>query len=552
MKRSRSKRGCAVLVVISLVTVLFIGNVPAVNAGETIKELIKLKRYDEVVSEGGKFAVSPLITALKSNDWKVREEIADTLGKIGAPAVKQLILSIDDSRNYYRWDTTIALGKVGAPAVKPLIAVLKFKNNKVRKYTAIALGRIGDVRAIEPLSKLLKMKYNPVRRWSAWSLGKIGDKSAIDPLTSALKDEDVIVRRNATLALGEINDPMVVETLVMGLGDEAVEVRAASAYAIGMLADEVAVMPLIASFKDDQFIVRANAERALGKIGKPAVDFLIESIKDDASDVRKHSAGALGRIGDARAIEPLSKLSADNNGKVRRSAAIALGDFKDEKAAKILIKLLDDSDLRVRNSAFNALIRTGTPAISSLIDIAYKGDKQQEAIEILGAIGDPRALKVLIESVNDEKPNVKMAAVKGLGRLKDKQILGAALPFLDDSDEFARYFAAEALINSGWEPKSGDDKLDYFVAAQSWPDVIELKGEAVGRLTNMLDSKSVSFKKGAIATLGDIGDDDAVDSLIPLVEKDKIGETVLEALKKITKEDFGQDKGKWKSWRKKQ
>jgi len=64
-------------------------------------------------------------------------------------------------------------------AVPALASALKNENWGVRQDAAIALGRIADGRALEPLLTALKDRDWQVRQQSARALGKIGDAREI-------------------------------------------------------------------------------------------------------------------------------------------------------------------------------------------------------------------------------------------------------------------------------------------------------------------------------------------------------------------------------------
>ena len=88
--------------------------------------------------------------------------------------------------------------------ISPLISALKDEDWRIRWGAAYALGEIKDPRAVEPLIQALKDDDSNVREKAAWALGWIGDKRAVEPLIQALKDEDSNVRLRAACALREI------------------------------------------------------------------------------------------------------------------------------------------------------------------------------------------------------------------------------------------------------------------------------------------------------------------------------------------------------------
>jgi HEAT repeat protein len=86
-------------------------------------------------------------------------------------------------------------------------------------------------------------------------------------------------------------------------------------------------------FREGDLMRRTGAMEALWMIGQPATTPLIMVLKDNQSDVRKRAALLLGEIGDAKAIDHLTTLLADDNVAVRREAFEALEMIKKRGAA---------------------------------------------------------------------------------------------------------------------------------------------------------------------------------------------------------------------------
>jgi len=146
-------------------------------------------------------AVMPLVKALQSKDWSVRERAAVALGKVrDARATDALIQAINDEDPRVQWAAAYALGELrDARAVEPLIDALQYCVIPLEIVTA--LGKIADARAVEPLITVLKDVNSNVREGAAIALGRIGDARAIEPLEQALTDDNAFVRETATLAL---------------------------------------------------------------------------------------------------------------------------------------------------------------------------------------------------------------------------------------------------------------------------------------------------------------------------------------------------------------
>ena len=150
-------------------------------------------------------------------------------------------------------------------------------------------------------------------------------------------------------------------------------------------------------------IARAAATEALGKIGE-AVDPLIQALKDENVYIRRGAAEALGKIGDARAVEPLIR--------AWNTASLTYGVDKDEALSR---------------HAAEALVKIGGPAVEPLIQHLKKQkefknwDTRRGAAEILGKIGDARAVEPLTKALKDPNEYVQTSAKWALDKIKAKK-----------------------------------------------------------------------------------------------------------------------------------
>ena len=218
-----------------------------------------------------------------------------------------------------------ALAFIGKPAVESLITVLKVEDWRVRDNAAWALGIISDPRTVEPLIAALRDQDWHVRREAAWGLGLKKDQRGVEPLMIALRDEQWEVRGRAAWALGLQGDRRSVEPLMTALKDERWEVREQAAWALGLRGDERAVAPLSECLRDKQWQVRKEAAWALGLKGdERAIEPLLLALKDEHWEVRAQAAWALALKGDHRAVEALKAALKDRAEEVREKAAWAL------------------------------------------------------------------------------------------------------------------------------------------------------------------------------------------------------------------------------------
>ena len=198
--------------------------------------------------------------------------------------------------------------------------------------------------------------------------------------------------------------------------------------------------------------VRYNAARVLGEMGDVnAVEPLINVLKNDKNgSVRLYAARALGELGDCQATLPLiESLREDRNVDVRVRAARALGRLGGEEVVEPLVTALNDENPQVCITATDALIEIGDSATDALIESLHneKINVRCDITRALGEIGNKKAVPYIIEMLKDEWVNVRIYAVTSLGKLSDKSSVPALIEVMQNKSEndLVRAGAAAAL-----------------------------------------------------------------------------------------------------------
>jgi len=196
---------------------------------------------------------------------------------------------------------------------------------------------------------------------------------------------------------------------------------------------------LIQALRYNDFEVQTSAAQALGTLGTEGINELILALRDRDRDVRLGIIEALSVIRDQLAVPPLIELLNDKSSEVRWETAIALGEIGGPDAPSPLKNALRDPDKYVRYGAASALSRIGwnpvsdeerafyfvgmqewqavkdcgPAAISALSLVLHDQDSSVriQAIEILGSIGDKKAIPALIQSLRDENADVRWKTV---------------------------------------------------------------------------------------------------------------------------------------------
>ena len=428
------------------------------------------------IPEDASKTVQRLLRELYSGEPTVRRSAARKLGEIGrraAVAVPFLVSMLDDDPDVVFDDegelsdqvgdrVAETLGAIGKPAIDALVPLLKHENPTLRRRSVSALGGMECPERLEHLFAALTDKDEDVRAEAMWGLYGAPLDAVYDHIIAGLKDEAVRVRFGATSILRYHPDSRAVGPLLAVLKDENEDqqVRINAIQALGAVGDKRAVGPLMESCKAPQSDVRAVSAEALGRLREArAVDLLISMLDDESDAVCYYAASALGEIGDPKAIRPLlengrastydalNKLSKktvkpfrealkSKNSLARKLAATFVGIEGSSDDALLLLPLLHDEDVQVRMGAVRALGRLRNPrAVRPLVEVLEDPQPglRMVAAEALNAFGDEQALEPLLRAAKDENLLVRMAAVSSLPAIDDPRVADAIIDALLDT-----------------------------------------------------------------------------------------------------------------------
>jgi len=190
--------------------------------------------------------------------------------------------------------------------------------------------------------------------------------------------------------------------------------------------------------------------------------------------------------------------------------------LRQQKDIPALIRALRYNDFEVQTSAAQALGSLGNEGINRLI-LALK-DKDRDVrlgiIEALSVIRDQRAVPPLIELLNDTSSEVRWETTIALGEIGGPDVISPLKNALRDPDKYVRYGAASALLKTGWNPVSDEERAFYYVGMQEWQKVKDCGPAAISALSLVLQDPDSSVRIEAIEVLGLIGDKKAIPALM--------------------------------------
>ncbi|MGZ3408223.1 MAG: HEAT repeat domain-containing protein, partial [Polyangia bacterium] len=300
--------------------------------------------------------------------------------------------------------------------------------------------------------------------------------SSIDAVASELKAPEAARRRDAVDKLDAWSADEARPLLFLALGDADADVRAHAAASAGRHRLVDAVPRLVGALGDPDAHLRAAAAEALG--------VLLQG--PGANEPSKEAV---------RAVETLERALGDGEHEVREAAVVAIGKLPPalgKRTAVALTGRLDDEGAGVRQRAAEVLGRMGearavVPLLSRL------GDPTREvriaALEALSALGDARAVPAIVRLLHDPADEVRAASVAALGRLQARSAVAPLVEVLQRGQPDAlRARAAFAL-----------GQIVQAAPAGALPQAIDALVAALDRDELQLAAKEALVRVGARA-----------------------------------------------------
>ena len=467
-----------------------------------------------ILSQIGVAAVPLLRSLLADKDDDIRTFALDLVSNIGScdfPDEIARLLEMDPNQNV-RASAAKALGVLGYREGLPaLIGALK--DSEWVSFSALeSLAGMRDVACLEPILALLQSPSETMRYAAIETLGTMGSSRASEALIGLLpKSNDIeksaivksLVQIGITPAMAEVAD-LLVDLYVNGEWDDrllaltgladlryeqAIPVILDSAGSLDPSAPESedrlfavkqalvrfgCASPLIAALADPKVRFRAKtiAIEVIAELRCPeAVPPLLRIMEGDLREVRRSAAQALAELPGEEALQALRKCIEDRDGHVRNVALSALGRIGDQESFDRLFRHLDLENYRdVLEETVKALLlidadrlfsslNSLSPVVKEIIGrytgnvdvlLALSRDRERTvrlaAINGLGRVRDERSRKRLSEALVEQDPEIRKAAVLALGVLRCS--VDDVKQALQDSDMWVRLSAARALGDS--------------------------------------------------------------------------------------------------------
>jgi HEAT repeat protein len=366
-----------------------------------------------------------------------------------------------------RWDAAKQLEDYGDAILLPLLAVLQDSNAdaELQWFIAKIFGSLSHPDAVIALGQLLDQSEDEdVRLMAAQGLAELG-ADAIDYLAQYLKDpsRQMMVLR----ALTQIHRPEVVPLLLEVTQAESAEVRSLGLEALDQFIDPRIMGALLAGLKDVSPDVRKVAIASLAVRTqeyppKDLVEHLIPCLADTDLGVVVQAARALGRLGSDRgAIALIQKCSEPKADPVLQQAIIqALGWTGSAVAQAGLMeiwqKLVQTIPLpeqllqEILSSVSDSTAAEWVLGVVRSPMLQQSPTLRSKAMLILGRIGSPGLLPLLIECLEDPDFSVRLHVVAALKHIDAALAYAAVQQRLKDGEIDDRLGEGLAIALREW------------------------------------------------------------------------------------------------------
>ncbi|KHD08096.1 hypothetical protein PN36_18775 [Candidatus Thiomargarita nelsonii] len=386
---------------------------------------------------------------------------------------------------------------------------------------------------IESLCHLTSTGDEVDRCYASKALGALGDAQAIPALVQRLRDEDIDVSIDAIEALGHIGNPQAIPPLLESLNsDPNGEIKMAVVEALGRIGGQDIISPLLDIAKscpvdmvwddtdswNDWWDMQLKAVEILGGMRiAEAVPVLLGILEDEENqDIESEVLKALAQIG-GEGEKSLNQRLTEGTPRERRRAATALGFSQGKETCKALARAMTDQIVDVRVAAIRAL----------------------------GKQGASQYLDIMLRFLKDPAPEMRRAVIdvtKGLSISKDKAMLEKLTPLLKDSSSAVRAAALLALPEVAPFPEKTLEQVKQCLA-DSDNKVIAAASSLLARLGEQTilqkllqilsnQENDIILRSQVATALGVLGNQEAV-GLLSWTIKDKAQVVRLAALKAL-------------------
>jgi HEAT repeat protein len=296
---------------------------------------------------------------------------------------------------------------------------------------------------------LKSAKDREVKAFLIRQIQLVGKDESVKTLSKYLKDERLC--EPATQALYSIGSKKAKKVLVKALGSVKNQNRATIIKALGDLRCSSAAKKLLKYVNSKNEKVRQTTLYALANIGDPSAEEVISRLSISVSAYERNTvpnnyllyAQRLGESGNKKKATQICRqmirsYSSNAESNIATSALAVLVDILGKNALDDLLKTMDSFNEQLHAGALELADKIpGEAATAKWIKRMGEVTPNTKAkiVSMLGSRGDVTAIPILIESMQDSDPHVRLAAIFAVTKLKKNDSVHHLLYAMKEADE---------------------------------------------------------------------------------------------------------------------
>ena len=287
----------------------------------------------------------------------------------------------------------------------------------------------------------------------AFALPAAGQQLRFDDVVRNLRNPDPKIRLSAIQLLREAKYPEAVAPIAPLVADpvDEVQIQAIAAELSFFLEQDVKSKRMVGFLIEKRESTLGQSAFELGpyvvwpRTVPPAlVASLLQAVDDDNAKVRLDAMYAFGVIAQpplpAEHVERLKKALDHYDPAVRTAAARVIGRLRVPGTGEALLKAVNDSQADVRYAAMRALgmikDETAVAALTEQLAFYKKGEGAWSALDALAHIASKSSIPVFRQRMADKDPYIRRAAIEGIGRTGDTESIDK-LELIANTDDAA-------------------------------------------------------------------------------------------------------------------
>jgi serine/threonine-protein kinase len=273
-----------------------------------------------------------------------------------------------------------------------------------------------------------------------------------------------------------------------------------------------------------------------------SVDDLIARIEGKDPVARLHIINVLARFNLPKVQQAVQTQLKDGSKFIRSAALSALAKMDGPFDMPLIVGMLRDPEIEVQNKAVDVVVKANHPeTIKYLVDVLKDENEyaRRAAVEVLNVVGTSKSVKYLLEVIADSDWWVRTRAADALGKIGGPRVVDAVLALIKDENQDIRRAAIE-ILNQTKDERAVAQLIeatrdpDWWVSERAVDALAEIgSSKALPRFIDMLQGEVKSLPT-VIRAIGKIGDQKALESLLPLLSRPE-NEIKVEAIAALAK-----------------